>query len=92
MTNHDMLAEGSHKTYRDIVRQMEMERLAKRERKALKRTPAGVEWVTLQTSTLTERLLFESRGWELEEAVSVGIASVTRFVMKIRREELSERL
>ena len=91
MTNHDMLAEGSHKTWESIMREQRDKHLDRLERKALRRAPAGVEWAYLKTPALHERMGLEARGWECTDTVALGITATMRYVMRVRREELSER-
>jgi len=83
MTNHDALHEGSSKTFAEVWRSAQLERIQDLETKAERKSrKAGVEVAYLRVRTFGERLMLEARGWELEDSEVRAMGLTTRFVMK----------
>lgn len=83
MTNHDMLTEGSHRTFAKVWRDAQDSRLDDLERKAERKARhAGVEHAVLRVRTLTERLMLEGRGWVLESTEVRAMGTTSRFVLR----------
>lgn len=79
MTDH---IEGSARVHTSIWQQATDMRFEKIERKAYKKArKAKAPRAYITSVLLSDRLGLEGRGWECESAVSVGIATNTRYLM-----------
>ncbi|MFE6966799.1 hypothetical protein ACFVAJ_16945 [Agromyces sp. NPDC057679] len=88
------MAKPERKTFREAYQENLDQMYAKRERKALKKTPETAEWVVLEVTSEADMRAHSGRGWEIVDYPAKGVYKdwVKRYTMRRRREELAAQL